>query len=294
MSSTTIAANSISSQPTMLSRITRWFTICVQDRRFPIQLLMLGMLVGLLWKISFFLVADAVYLRIPIRDSFFPMWLQSAIVLRTAFLTAVGAYAFTAITWSDRNRTIALGVGLMAATVMLLHQGSYNDMTFTTVWWCNVFGLWYASRMGIDEQAELGRKAARLSRVLISVVLLGGAVGKWTGEYWSGQVFYEIYFIERDFWFFNLMRSWFEPETLRWIATAYSRKVVVVESLGALIFLLPSRVAAVVGAVIFASIALLSNFLLFSVLGPLIALSLVGWFSTAQRNPLDRNGRQGE
>lgn len=274
----TPARDEVVSDQRRIVRLRQWMACYTRDERFPIQLLMFGMLVGLLWKISFFVVADAIYVQIPIEHSFFPSGLRSAIVLRTAFLGAVSLYAYAAITLSNRNRSITLAIGMLAATTMLLHQGAYNDMTFTTVWWCNVFGLWYAGRMGVDSQESLNRKAAILSRVLVSVVLLGGAVGKWTGEYWSGQVFYEIYFAERDFWFFNLMRGWFDPETLRWVATGYSRKVIVVESLGALLFLLPSRKAAIAGACIFTSIAVMSNFLLFSVLGPLIGLSLVGWF----------------
>jgi hypothetical protein len=64
----------------------------------------------------------------------------------------------------------------------------------------------------------------------------------------------------------------------------YSRQVILVETLGGLsLWLLPPRWAGLAGAVIFCSIALLSNFLLFSVLGPLIGLSLVGCCAGTRR-----------
>ena len=114
---------------------------------------------------------------------------------------------------------------------------------------------------------------------MISMILLGGAVGKWTSEYWSGEVFYDIYFVDRDFWVFNLLRDHVEPETLREIATWYSRQVVVVESVAGFgLWLLPARWAAIAGMVVLTSIALLSNFLLFSVLSCVIALAAVGLF----------------
>lgn len=246
----------------------------------PLRLVLAGMLVGLLWKLAFFRIADQVYSDIPISDGFFPFWLQQAVTLRIAFMTAIGAIVIAAITSERLVRCLSMAACWIACTVMLVHQGSYNDMTFTTVWWCSVWSLWYVSRMGVDAPDELRRKASFLSRLLVSVVLLGGAVGKWTGEYWSGEVLYEIYFRERDFWVFNALRSWLDEASLQWAAMAYSRKVVLLETAGGLfIWLLPARWAAVAGAVIFTSIALLSNFLLFSVLGPLIGLSLAGWSS---------------
>ena len=99
-------------------------------------------------------------------------------------------------------------------------------------------------------------------------------------------MFYEIYFRDRDFWVFNALRSWLDTESLHWMAMAYSRKVIVIETVAGLgLWLLPARWAALTGAVIFASIALLSNFLLFSVLAPLIGLSLAGWYRCPPSNP---------
>ncbi len=245
----------------------------------PLRWVLTGMLLGLLWKLAFFRVADQVYTAIPIHDGFFPEWLQQSVTLRVAFVTAATSIVVTWLASQSVMRRSAMLICGVASTVMLLHQGSYNDMTFTTIWWCNVWALWYVWRMDVDSPDDLRRKAAFLSRLMISVVLIGGAVGKWTGEYWSGQVFYEIYFRDRDFWIFNWLRSWLDPEALRWTAMVYSRQVILIETIGGLtLWLLPARWAALAGVVIFSSIAMLSNFLLFSVLGPLIGLAIAGWY----------------
>lgn len=249
------------------------------DAERQLRLVLSGMLIGLLWKLSYFAGADHVYASVPLQDNFFPVWLQQAASLRLAYLTAALAISIAWFVRSLAVRRAALLLSGSASTVMLLHQGSYNDMTFTTLWWCHVWALWISTRIGTDPDDRLHRKAAFLSRLMLSVVLLGGAVGKWTGEYWSGEVFYEIYFRDRDFWVFNLLRLWFDAETLAWIAMAYSRKVILVETIaGLVLWLMPPRWAALTGVVIFSSIALLSNWLLFSVLAPLIGLSLVGWY----------------
>jgi hypothetical protein len=170
-------------------------------------------------------------------------------------------------------------VTFAGATILCLHQASYNDMTFVTAWWTGVWALWYVHHLEDDDREGMLRRAALLSRLIISVILLGGAAGKWTAEYWSGEVFYDIYFRDRDFWVFNLLRENFESDTLREIATWYSRNVIVVETVAGLgLWLLPPRWAASVAVILLSSIALLSNFLLFSVLFSLIGLAAVGFF----------------
>jgi hypothetical protein len=277
--------NALPGRPSCTTSIVEQVRAAASQVTFPLRLVLTCMLVGLLWKLAFFRIADQVYTSIPLHDSFFPGWLQQAASLRIAFLTAIASIVIAWLTQQGGTRRIAIAISGLACTVMLLHQGTYNDMTFTTVWWCNVWALWYVWRMDVDPPGELRRKAAFLSRLLISVVLIGGAVGKMTGEYWSGEVFFEIYFRDRDFWVFNGLRSCLDTESLRWTAMAYSRHVIFVEIIGGLgIWLLPARWAALAGVVIFGSIALLSNFLLFSVLTPLIGLAMVGWCAR-QREP---------
>ncbi len=152
-------------------------------------------------------------------------------------------------------------------------------MTFVTAWWTSLWAVWYVHHMEDEDQASLLRRAAFLSRLIISVILLGGAAGKWTAEYWSGEVFYDIYFRDRDFWVFNLLRANFEPDALREIAMWYSRQVIVLETVAGLgLWLLPPRWAAAAGVILLTSIACFSNFLLFSVLISLIGLAAVGFF----------------
>jgi hypothetical protein len=152
-------------------------------------------------------------------------------------------------------------------------------MTFVTAWWTAVWSLWYVHHLDDDDQARMLRRAAFLSRLIVSVMLLGGAAGKWTSEYWSGDVLYDIYFRDRDFWLFNLLRVNLAADTLREVATWYSRQVVLSETIAGLgLWLLPPRWAATIGVLLLTLIALLSNFLLFSVLLSLIGLAAVGFF----------------
>ncbi|MGB1926902.1 MAG: hypothetical protein ACPHL6_10235, partial [Rubripirellula sp.] len=237
-----------------------------------------GILISLLWKWEFFIYANNVYHSIKVVDVFFPAALRSAFVLKVTFLGTVGAGSLSLLATSFSIRRAGNLISLAGLCVLCTHQGSYNDVTFFTTWWCTVWTWWLGNRIDHDEPAELLTKAAFLARAIISMIMLGGAVGKWTEEYWSGQVLFDIYFADRDYWIFNYLRDQYTSEQLQMIAKWYSRNVVVVESLAGLFYwLLPNRLAATVGAILLLSIALSSNLLLFSVLGCLISLAMVGF-----------------
>ena len=241
------------------------------------SLVQMGILISLLWKISFFIYANEVYETKSIRDLFFPDLLQSSITLRACFL---GTIFCTVINAFSTNRSLqrSCNVGqLSGLSLLCVHQGTYNDMTFLTSWWCAVWSWWIGNRLDIDPPRELLKKAAFLARLIVSVIFLGGAVGKWTSEYWSGQVLYDIYFVDKDYWTFNYLRSNYNPEQLKWIALCYSRLVIILETLAGFgLWLLKDRVAAWLSILLLILIPLSSNLLLFSVTGCLIALSSVG------------------
>lgn len=234
---------------------------------------------GLAWKWFYFEAADKVYHRILISDPFFPDWLESADVVRWVYLGSLGAIVLGVIGMLPWIRSLCGAALVVCLYLLLIHQASYNDMTFATSLWVAIWSFWFTTRMAKDEPFDLLRRGAFLARAIGSLILLGGAVGKWTPEYWSGDVFFDIYFRERNYWVFNYLRETYDAETLRTIATWYSRKVVVVETcFGMGMWLLPPKWAAVAGTAIFFSIALFSNHLLFSVLWCLVGLSAVGFF----------------
>jgi hypothetical protein len=249
------------------------------------HIVQLATLAALLWKVAFFIEAVKVYSQLPLRQRLFPAFFESATTFAVSYAVVLLAIAYLVVT---RSRLLRCGVAVLALlglSVLCIHQGSYNDASFTTAWWTMLWSVWFASRMDSNDDSLLLR-GGKLSRAIVSMMLLGGAVGKWTGEYWSGQVLYELYFHDRDFWLFNLLRANYEPETLREIATWYSRKVILVETvLGLTLWAMTPRLAAVVGITVFASIAMFSNFYLFSVVLSLIGLAAAGLFvPTAKTN----------
>lgn len=237
------------------------------------------LVLALVWKWEFFGGAWKVYRWIPLQSDFFPALFQSDRTLAVSFVAAVAAAILGTLFRHHIPRHVACAALLVGLTMLCLHLGSYNDATFTTAWWTSLWSWWFVSRMGRDDEDELLRKGAFLSRCIVSLVFLGGAAGKWTPEYWSGEVLHEVYFAGRDFWTFNALRDRYDPETLRTIATHYSRVVTVTETiLGLGLWLMPPRISAVIAIAVLTSIAVLNNHLLFSVLLSLIGLASVGLF----------------
>ena len=243
-----------------------------------------SLFLGLAWKIWYFDKADLVYHLLLLDDPFFPDWLRSPDVVRWAYLGSLGSIIVGVIGMLPWIRSVAGAALIGCLSVLLVHQASYNDMTFATSMWAGIWAFWFTTRMARDEPHQLIRRGAFLARAIASMILLGGAIGKWTPEYWSGEVFYDIYFVERDYWVFNYLRENCDAETLRNVATWYSRKVIAVETLlGFGLWILPPKWAATVGVTVFFSIAFFSNELLYSVLWSMIGLSAVGFFVTADR-----------
>ncbi|MGI9444503.1 MAG: hypothetical protein ACR2N1_18665 [Rubripirellula sp.] len=243
------------------------------------RLVQAAILISLFWKWEFFLQANSIYANTPVQDPFFPDWLRSVTTIRFAFWGSALATGISLFTSINLLRKTCSWLGLGGITLMCIHQGSYNDMTFVTIWWCCLWSVWLAHRLETDQQELLILRAAFLSRLIISLILLGGAAGKWTPEYWSGEVLFDIYFVDRDFWFFNYLRENYEPKELQEIAKWYSRQTVVVETVSGIgLWILPARWAAMVGTVILSGIVILSNQYLVSVVGCLVGLACVGFF----------------
>lgn len=232
-------------------------------------------LLGLVWKWKLFVHVNYVYFAFPQSDSFFPEALQWSATLQLAYCFSVfGALASIMLRSVGPLRLVILAQ-VAALSTLLVHQGSYNDATFLTSWWAATWCLWVAGQLNRADPRITRSRAERLACVILSLVMLGPAIGKWTAAYWSGEVFYEIYYRGRDFWVYNAMRQWFDDATLHSISCFHSRSVIVIESIAGLtLWALPPRVVGWIGAVLMLAIPLTNNWLLFSVTLSLLGLAM--------------------
>ena len=135
---------------------------------------------------------------------------------------------------------------------------------------------WYAATRLSEPTESLHPKAAWLAHAIISLNFIGWAGGKMATEYRSGQVLYGIYFVDRDFWFYNIIPSYCSANKLRNAATLHSRFMFVTEVAWGFLWLLPKRIASWVALAVLLGIALSNNFLLLSVITSLVGLAIIG------------------
>lgn len=250
----------------------------IGDRRDTLSLLrvvFVGILISLTLKISMFVLLDRINEALPIIDSFFPVFFRSQSVARVAYWLACSGCLLAIFSKQQKHLFMATMLMLVNLAILSIHQSAFNDVTFMCCAWAALWCVWLATRLN-EPFATLFPRAVLLSHVILSLVFLGGAVGKVTEGYWSGQVLFDIYFEKRDFWFYNILRSALSAEQLREAATWHSRMVIVTEFVCGFLWLMPKKIASTVAVLVLCGIALTNNFLLFSVVTCLIGLAIVG------------------
>jgi len=184
-------------------------------------------------------------------------------------LVVLGALAF------PRRWVVRAAAALMtvAAFVACIHFETCNDATFVTSFWVGLWLCWFTANAHRTD-AALYVHARVLAQCTLALVFLGGAIGKFTGAYLSGEAFYQLYFVQKPSWPYPWLRATLSPESLRVIATWFSRGVIAVELLVALCPVLPFRIAAIGGIVVMAGMVIVSTWYLLSVMACLIGLLL--------------------
>ena len=181
--------------------------------------------------------------------------------------------------WSRRLLWLQMAGVLHAlgSLIMLWHVQSYNDATHVTGFWTGLWLWWWAGQVNKRDGASLWHGIS-LAMGVLSLCWLGGAVGKLTAEYWEGEPFYYLYFMDKPQFPFSYWREHLSTEQLHTMARWFSRAVVVSECVLATSFFWPARLAAVAGLLALTGMVIISQLQLFSVLGPLMGLSIaVAW-----------------
>lgn len=243
---------------------------------------MAGVLISVLTKIQSFFIGFRIYRMFPLRDDFFPLVLQNAWVYLVVYLAVLGLATVSLIIHS-RAVSLAIRVGLLVCLfVLCIHQQTYNDVTFVTCFWTVAWSTWFVWETGRRPEQELLGMATTFSQLVLSLIFLGGAVGKMTPGYWNGEVMHGIYFESRNYWCFNWIRENISAEAIPELAKWYSRLIILMEWTCSFLWLMPPRFASILAFLTLFGIAFFSNFLLFSVVGCLLGLALVGLFVPSQ------------
>lgn len=232
-------------------------------------------LVGWLVKVHFFWPYFTwVCLDYPLVFDFFPAWAASPWVSLAAYVgpLAIGLVALG----SDSSRLWRWACAALVAgsLILCIHQNSYNDATFITSFWASLWMLWLVTRGA--NYGEIARHGPLLAQAVVSLMFLGGAIGKLTPDYWDGTAFYHLYFQQKGNFIYPWLRSHLSEETLMMLAAAFSRAVIVGEFVVAALAWFASRQTLLLSIAVMVIVVAISTSFLFSVMGCLIGVALAG------------------
>lgn len=247
-------------------------------RRRALRVATAGWLVGWYWKI----LPNAGHLR---EAAAWPIDLDTLPALLRAPWLAIVAYALplagAGALFAGARRARLAGAALLAlaAAIGCVHVELFNDATFVTSFWTALWIAWLAAASA----DELGRHGPLLARCVVAFVFFGGAVGKLSGSYWSGEVFYHLYFEQKGNWPYSALRAAAADTTLHTLARWFSRFVIGGELALSLGPLLPHRLYVWMACAAIAFMVLSSTLFLFSVLASLAAVLVASTWLTRLR-----------
>jgi len=218
----------------------------------------------------------------PIRSDFFPALLENNAVSAFFYiLPALCVPAFFSKKWS----LYRLGgwIMLFSAVILNLHLNTHNDATFVTSFWVALWILWFVEAMR-KGGPSLERRACFLAQLTIGMIFLGGAVGKLTADYLSGDVIYYIFYVQAKTSFLSYFVKSSSFLTQKAIFAMISKFIIGAEMVLAANFLLPFRVSFYLGLALMPLLIFFSTWRILSVIGALLGLLVGCLILDRQRN----------
>jgi hypothetical protein len=218
-------------------------------------------------------------LSIPVEDPFFPQALRDPLLLLTAVCGPLIAELMVIWRPTVTKMRTAAALEILSAALLMIHQAAFYKATWIVVFWCGWLLAWLAWS-AVRRPELIPACGPLLAQAMVAFFFLGGAVGKWTAGYWSGEVFHDILVKRHTGMLHQYLRATLDDSSLWQIAMIYSRGIVIVETAMIGIVLVPPRAASVLIAV--AALGMWgSSSNLFEIAFPLVGLAAVVWHLAA-------------
>lgn len=218
-------------------------------------------------------------IRYPVRYAFFPEFFQSPDVSITLFFLPL--LALPAIFKPTPRRLMAASLLLFVCSLLSLwHIDTYNDATYVSCFWVSAWMIWLAFNWKREDAAFLGQ-ACFLAQLIVGMIFFGGAVGKLTPEYLSGEVWRQMFFQQDHYALGVWAGQILSPGQISLFSAVLSRGMIFAELLIGLLPLFPFRAGALGASILMVVMLPLTNtWMIFSVVGCLIGmLSSLYWLT---------------
>ena len=205
-----------------------------------------------------------------VRDLFFPRVFSVNYVLFVAYAVR---FVATLLVIAVKNRLVCRAhaiLNLLSVATLLVHQQTFNDAGTTTGFWVAAWLFWFAFTTENNESVSV--MGPYLALCIVSLLFLGGAIGKLTPVYLYGEFFYENYFKPGNGIGASAAQLFLNDAQLRVFARWVSWSIIFAEFSLSMAFLLPPRFGLIYAAVATLGMYVFSSFVVFAVTGQLHAL----------------------
>ena len=237
------------------------------------RLLMLFWLAGWFLKVSFFvpylLRTTVAY---PVIDAFFPSFFVNPYVAIAFYLLPLLIIPVVVMNWLKWFLPGGI-LMIMCAAILNLHMSTCNDATFVTSFWTAVWLCWFVRHLS-ETNDSFKLQAKVLAQCVVAMMFLGGVVGKLTPEYWSGEIFRQIFIEQGGASPLGRLLAQFSSGVQQAVLAGLAKVIIGVEFVLALAPLLPFRLLVVILSAASFGIAMFSTWRIFSVLLCLLGMVL--------------------
>ena len=168
----------------------------------------------------------------PFKDAFFPGFLQSKYPIILAYTLPIAFGIPLYVMASSKACRLHAVISLLSAAILLTHSSTFYDAVYVCQFWLSMWLVWFAFRSKDDSQA-LAAKAPFLFLCVVSLLFLGGTVGKLCEIYWQGEFSYVSFFETSDHPLILAIKDYLDVSSQLVLATWLSRGIIFVELLTA-------------------------------------------------------------
>jgi hypothetical protein len=154
---------------------------------------------------------------------------------------------------------------------MMLHINTYNDVGFITSFWVGLWLVWFAFNMDTKKN-NFELHAIQLALSIVTLIFLGGAIGKCSREWWDGDVLLAIMQANFIHWPFNWLKQSLSTEDMLLLSKSLSRALIFTEALIATCLLWPKNKALLYTPILILGIVAFRTWIILSVLSCLVSM----------------------
>ena len=265
----------------------------IEKNRFYIyKLVLFGLLLSWLIKYPafFYQYLTSTITDYPLSFNFFPEFFKSSYSAAFFYylpVITISVFFLKIIQIKKIYLQAGAGIFCLSSVIILCHQATYNDATFNVSFWVSCWLLWYSTNID-SKPAELEKHLIILAKLIVTLIFLGGFIGKLTNEWWSGEALFGIYQNFFNHYPFTYIKEEYSLDDQMKIMSVLAKVIIVFELIITLGIFIKDRLYFTIIPLLIFGIVIFRGWQILSVTGSMICL-LIACRASLKHNLLQKN-----